>query len=215
MIDNTIVQLIKNHSINGVLDVGANTGEYAINMHTIFPSIKILSIEANPECRDILERNFDGVCEIEYVISCLSDSKRETIFYGTIENPTCTGNSLYRENTKHYSDEKIIKSTIQTETLDELLNRTDKMGKYQFMKIDTQGSELDILKGATETLKYVKLIVAETSILEYTIGSPLQGEIVSYLQNCGFRVLGSVEDHRFDCGLGAVFQQDLLFEKDS
>ena len=214
MINSVIVDLIKKHSINGVLDIGANVGEYAFNMHSIFPSVKILSIEANPECRDILETNLGGVSEIEYVISCLSDGKRETIFYGTTENPICTGNSLYRENTKHYSDEKITKSIIQTETLDELLNRTDSMGKYQFRKIDTQGSELDILKGATETLKYVKLIVAETSILEYTIGSPLQEEIVSYLKNCGFRVLGSVEDHRLDGGLGALFQQDLLFEKD-
>jgi FkbM family methyltransferase len=214
MIDFALVNLIKKHSINGVLDIGANTGEYAINMHSIFPSLKILSIEANPSCSAILETNLGDICEIEYIISCLSDGKKETIFYGTTENPTSTGNSLYRENTKHYSDEKITKSAIQTETLDELLNRTGKMGKYQFMKIDTQGSELDILKGATETLKYVKLIVAETSILEYTIGSPLQGEIVSYLQNCGFRVLGSVEDHRLNGGLGALFQQDLLFEKD-
>ena len=214
MINSAVVELIKKHSINGVLDIGANVGEYAINMRSIFPSIKILSIEANPECSTILQTNLGGVYEIEYIISCLSDRKKETIFYGTTEDPRCTGNSLYRENTKHYSDEKIIKSIVQTETLDELLNRTDKIGKYQFMKIDTQGSELDILRGATETLNHMKLIVAETSVLEYTIASPLQGEIISYLQNCGFRVLGSVEDHRFDGGLGDLFQQDLLFEKD-
>lgn len=80
--------------------------------------------------------------------------------------------------------------------------------------IDSVLSELDVLRGATETLNYMKLIIAETSVLEYTIVSPLQGEIISCLQNYGFRVLGSVEDHRFDGDLGDLFQQDLLFEKD-
>lgn len=209
MINYQTVQLFQKYDISGALDIGANIGQYAINIHSLFPSVKILSIEANPECSAILETNLGGVSEIEYIISCLSDIKKETIFYGTTKNPICTGNSLYRENTEHYSDEKIIKSKIQTETLDELLNRTDRMGKYQFMKLDTQGSELDILKGATETLKYIKFIVVETSIVEYTIGSPLQTEIVSYLQNCGFYMLNSVEEHYHE---GKLIQQDLLFE---
>ena len=64
MINSAVVELIKKHSINGVLDIGANVGEYAINMRSIFPSIKILSIEANPECSTILKTNLGGVYEI-------------------------------------------------------------------------------------------------------------------------------------------------------
>ena len=51
MINSAVVELIKKHFINGVLDIGANVGEYAINMRSIFPSIKILSIEANKSWR--------------------------------------------------------------------------------------------------------------------------------------------------------------------
>jgi FkbM family methyltransferase len=213
MIHQAIIDTIQKYNIAGVLDVGANVGEYVLDMHHIFPNMKIFSIEANDECAPFLEKNIGHIPQVKYIISCLSDSEKETVFYGTREHPTCSGNSLYRENTKHYSDEKLIVTKIKTETLDNLLERTNNKNKFDFLKIDTQGSELDILQGASETLKYAKVLVVETSLLEYTIGSPLQSEIITYLTNLNFSVLGCVEEHRLDGGVGALFQQDLLFVK--
>ena len=64
MIDINTIQFIKKYNIKGVLDIGANRGNYAKEMHSIFPSIKIFSIEANKECYSFLEKTIGNILMI-------------------------------------------------------------------------------------------------------------------------------------------------------
>lgn len=50
--------------------------------------------------------------------------------------------------------------TVKITTLDELLKNKSKLGKIG-LKIDTEGSELDIILGAKKTLKFTRFVIAE------------------------------------------------------
>jgi FkbM family methyltransferase len=74
---------------------------------------------------------------------------------------------------------------IQVDTLDRLLEDAH-VRKVDFLKLDTQGSELDILRGATETLRDVFAIDVEVEFQPLYQAQPLFGEVDRHLRGCGF-----------------------------
>jgi FkbM family methyltransferase len=65
----------------------------------------------------------------------------------------------------------------------------EKIEAIDFLKIDTQGSELEILKSAKNTLNKVLLVEAEVEFTEMYDGQPLIGEFVNYMSQQGFEIL--------------------------
>jgi hypothetical protein len=94
---------------------------------------------------------------------------------------------------------------LTTDTLDEIVNED----QYDFIKIDTQGAELDILKGGLKTLERAKLVLLETSVIPYNKDAPLQRDVISFMRDHGFDSY-SVIDQLI---LSNIHQEDLLFKK--
>ena len=65
-------------------------------------------------------------------------------------------------------------------TLDKLVSKNN-IPLPDFIKIDTQGSELDILRGGEKTISNCSLIYLECPIIEYNMGSPNLSEYIEYL----------------------------------
>ena len=129
----------------------------------------------------------------------------------------CTGNSYYIENTKHFENDKFQK--IKSTTLNKFIRK--KNLNFDFLKLDTQGSELDILKGGSEVLKKVEYIIIEcsTSKNSYNKGAPGEKEICDFLSLKGFKYKLLIEEHlwcdtkHFNFKYGDVFQKDYLFSR--
>jgi FkbM family methyltransferase len=99
------------------------------------------------------------------------------------------GNSIYKENNRTYFPENnyLIKETITLDTLVE-----QKQYPYpDLIKIDAQGSELDIIKGASKCLENATHLIIEIvrENIEYNIGSPKRHEVIDYLKNIGYLCL--------------------------
>jgi FkbM family methyltransferase len=77
------------------------------------------------------------------------------------------------------------------------------------LKIDAQGSELEVLAGATRLLSHVDEIFVECSFVEFYRGQPLVDDIVVELHSRGFRLDGVFSVVRD--GRGHCLQADLLF----
>lgn len=194
--------LLKNYNIKSVLDIGANIGQFFDLLNNDF---YVFCIEANKDCEEFLKLKTNS-----YAIACLSKEKGKQTFYKTKINSLSTGNSLYRENTRHYSDENLVCEVVDTITLDELLAEKQQDIKFDLIKLDTQGSELDILKGGLNTLKNAQFVLTETDVSGYNIGVPCQQDIIAFLNDNGFKLIGVTEQHFAE---GKLVQQDLLFEK--
>jgi FkbM family methyltransferase len=127
-------------------------------------------------------------------IGVLSDQDGKTVeFYENKENPA--GNSYYRENSQFspaathlYSDEhKVIKVAS---TLDTVVKQRG-WPAPDLIKMDIQGAEMDVLKGAQETLKSCQNLILELQTVEYNTGAPLKDEVISYVESLGFRLVES------------------------
>lgn len=196
--------LFKSYNVKSVLDIGANIGQFFDLLNNEF---YVFCIEANKDCEEFLKLKTNS-----YAIACLSKEKGKHTFYKTKINSLSTGNSLYRENTRHYSDENLVCEIVDTITLDDLLAEKQQNIKFDLIKLDTQGSELDILKGGLNTLKNAKLVLTETDVSGYNIGVPSQQDIISFLNDNGFKLIGVTEQHFAE---EKLVQQDLLFEKEN
>jgi FkbM family methyltransferase len=175
---------------------------------TRIPDAFVLCIEPNKECEPYLKHL--KKYGVDYIICCPSDKKSTKNFYKMKSDPIATGNSLYRENTFHFSDENTLVELIETDTMDSILNAHGMSSiPFNMIKLDTQGSELDILRGCSSTLKSVKLVVAETDVANYNHGCPSQKEVIDYMESRGFATIGSVEDHYLG---DRLIQQDILFK---
>lgn len=182
------------------LDIGANTGQFFYKFKEFFPESYVLMIEANPYC-DLFLKKTNG----DYRILALSDTKKSLTFNTVGRKPHAKGASFYKE--VHYEDNGILKLNINTSTLDdEFLGK-----KFDIVKIDVQGSELDIIKGGKNFLKNIPLLLIEVPLEEYNIGAPTATDIIDELKNLEFFIVDIIDEH-FDKH-NRLVQIDLLFSK--
>ena len=152
-----------------------------------------------------ITEHYIGNSGIDYKIVYLSDEVKDTIVYKTTYNAFNTGDSLYKENTTHYNDENY--ELVNTKTLNQVMIDR-KLPQPDFLKLDVQGAELDVLAGASDVINGCKLILAECPISPYNIGSPEINDYLNYFKKIGFTPLRITEQHN---DAGALLQVDILF----
>jgi hypothetical protein len=81
-----------------------------------------------------------------------------------------------------------------------------------FVKIDVQGAELDILSGAGEILDDCHLMYLECPVLEYNAGAPTFEMYIKYMLSLGFVPLYVLEQHVVR---NSLMQVDILFIRES
>lgn len=184
-----------------ILDIGANVGQFYKESMMVFPNAYYYLIEGNRSCEDVLR-----TLGVDYSITLLSDVAKQVDFYIRKNEPRCTGNSIYRENTSFYDDDQIIIEKKQTKTISNIfLNKT-----FDLIKIDVQGSEIDIINGGIDIFKKAKGILMEISLVEYNINSPAKEFVYEYMDNLGFKpveLIGNI-NHPITYEL---IQQDIFF----
>jgi FkbM family methyltransferase len=125
-------------------------------------------------------------CNVDYQMACLSDNDDSTKHF--YQNDIMFGgNSLFREigfdkDITFPKENYVLKQTI---TLDSVV----KQNKYPFpdlIKIDAQGGELDILKGASECLEHATYLIVELQHVEYNEGANLAPVVIDFLKNIGW-----------------------------
>jgi FkbM family methyltransferase len=173
------------------LDVGVCKGHAIPYILQQLPSLnRVEMIEANTMHEEDLI-NLSVKYDIPYRIEVLSDEIKEVTFHlnGKGKNSTGPGNSYYLEDTNHYLDTP--SETRVTNTLDNIYNNGE---TFDLIKMDTQGSELDIIKGAKNLMKSVKGIILEENVFRYNFGAPLHDEIKVYMDSIGFELVALLDD---------------------
>ena len=119
----------------------------------------------------------------QHHVGALSDVSGKTVrFYQNDLN--CTGNSYYREINHDVFPESTARD-LETCTLDQIVK--DKGFKpANLIKIDVQGSELDVLLGAKEVIASCSDVVVELRHTPYNEGAPEAPEVIRFLEGMGF-----------------------------
>tara|TARA_B110000902_G_scaffold149406_1_gene172056 strand:- start:461 stop:1108 length:648 start_codon:yes stop_codon:yes gene_type:complete len=178
-----------------VLDIGAHFGNWYKTIKSIYPDAEVLSVEANPNCTTKLSR-----VNPNSIISCLGKEEGTTQFYINPSDPYCTGASMYREQTELYNHPTEI--TLPVKTLDSLNQQFD------FIKMDVQGAEFDVIKGGLNTIHNATILQLELEMLDYNKGAPKASEIITNLYNLGFDLFDIGSFYYWDKKLN---QSDMFF----
>ncbi len=181
-------------------DIGASNGEWAKNIKKYhLPKTEIFCFEANPRHQaDLLRAGFRNLCGT----ALSKPGVKEVTFY---TGGTTTGDSYYKENTSWYNDAQEFK--LPCTTLDEVVVQ-EGLPKPDFIKMDTQGSELDILEGAKTVIPFASLIYLECPIIPYNIGAPNIGDYIECMRQNTFVPIGIFETHYAE---NTLLQVDIMF----
>lgn len=146
-IENYILKYITAHDQLTILDIGANYGGWAQTVKSLVPSAKLYSFEPNTEIFNILQKNslrFDEWSVFNFGISSISNTS--DFFY--IPGKSGQG-SIYKNN----AILDVLSTTPPRKIRVNLLRFVDTelykkaITHFDFVKIDVEGAELDVIKG--------------------------------------------------------------------
>lgn len=132
-----------------VIDVGAHLGDFVKVALAVAPDGKHFAFEPLPEMAAALKKDFPGVCVREVA---LSSEPGEIAFLHVQEEP---GYSGFRPGS-YPGDYTPREITVRRARLDDELPAD---GDVALIKIDVEGAELEVLKGALETLRRTRPVV--------------------------------------------------------
>lgn len=167
-------------------DIGSNIGFFSLTA-SLIPSIqKIYSFEPSKEIFLTLQQNIElnGLDEIITPVNKAISDKEEAVNFLT--NSNLEGIGSIKETSIH--SENKFKKTIQLNslTIDNFINLENKIITF---KIDVEGHEFKVLKGASKTL------IKNTSIL--MIEAFDSKEVIDYLKTIGYRILFKIKSNFF------------------
>jgi FkbM family methyltransferase len=194
--------------ISHFLDIGAYRGEFTRVVKTHWPEVKVWQIEADERQQPWLQT--------DAIVALLSDKPNQELDFFTLnnENSITTGSSVYKELTQYYKNPIVVKK--RTTTLDDVAKRVNFRGNWKnsgLMKLDTQGSELDILRGSENFLATYqpKYMIIETSVKPYNLEAPLVGDVIDYMRTKDYQILDIM--HCMYDNNESLLQIDILFNK--
>jgi FkbM family methyltransferase len=198
--------------VSGVIHVGANSGQerdlYACH------KLHVVWIEPIPEVFEALSTNIENYPnQIAFQRLLTDQDGAEHVFH--IANNGGASSSilelkLHKDIWPGVDYEKSVK--LRSTTLDSLIEKEQiDIGKYDALIMDTQGSELLVLKGAVSALRAFRFVKTEVPDFESYVGCCQLKDIDSYLRLNGFREISRHKFAEHKTG-GSYF--DVIYERD-
>ena len=211
-----IVQTLKHYKIDIVIDIGANEGQFAKNIIQYGYKNKIISFEPIKNIHQILKKNSKNYNN--WIIE-------ENIGFGETEgtkeiniSKNNVSSSILKIKKKFVNlkpdTEQIRKEKIKITTIDNYLNKNNFNNNKIFIKLDTQGYEENIIRGAQKKIKNITGFMLEASIEAIHNKEKDYSEIIKLMKKMGFSVW-SVERGFSNKKTGQVLQIDIIFINDN
>lgn len=192
-----------------VVDVGANKGQFSLVAHYLFPDAKIHAFEPLESERRIYRSVISGAVQI-YSVALGADEGAADFFVASRANSS----SLLtpgKGQAAAYGVGLSSTTTVSVNKLENVINATE-LAAPVLLKLDVQGAELEVLRGAEGVLPQVDAIYCEVSFVELYERQPRASAIVSFLDRHGFALSGV-----FNLSVTKQFgptQADFLFCRD-
>ena len=166
-------------------DVGANKGQTTDEFVRLMPEAKIFSIEPIPEAAGEITERFAQEPRVKVACVAMDEVKRERTFRINTFNQTSSflNTSNQAPELAYMELERLV--LVQTTTLDAFCV-THGIAEIDILKMDVQGFEGNVLRGATESLPRVRAIYAEVLFGRYYEGQTEYSELDIFLRKRGF-----------------------------
>ena len=199
--------------INTVLDIGANTGQFARLMREVLPHARIYSFEPLPDCFRALREWADGTAGVHAYNCGIGSAEGElTIF----RNPYADTSS-FRPMTELCRDQFPFTQgeqrpiSVPVRPLDSLEGELE-IEPGLMVKIDVQGFEDEVIAGGRRLLSRARLVIMEVSFAPLYDGVASFDALYASMREMGFEFRGFL-DQLVGPADGAVLQGDAMFLK--
>jgi FkbM family methyltransferase len=195
LMEKKIFKTLKNLNYNPkiIYDIGASGGWWSSATNEIFPNSTYYLFEPLVDHSEEYSipmykhtENFKNFKLFKVALGKETESKIIKLFT----------DSIYSSTILNCGYENSIEIPVECWKLDDLIE-TKSLLIPNVIKIDTQGSELEILKGMERNIKYVDFLIIETWLLRgYGEETPLINEIIEWLNNFGFKLFDFGTEYR-------------------
>jgi FkbM family methyltransferase len=186
--------LTKQEKINTIVDVGAYLGRVSQALKYLLPDAKVFAFDPVEENYAAIKKTLGGSNGVTVEKAVVSDKEGKLQFYKHVAPQTSSLLKMEYSYEKQFPLSKII--DVKSVTLDNYFQNLPLKGKV-FLKIDTQGSEISVLKGADNFLKKVSVIHIEVSFEKSYRKQSSFEQIYKFLEARGFIYIGDIPDAQF------------------
>ena len=179
-------------NINTILDIGANIGGFAQEMHRVLPGATIYSFEPLDICFKTLQTKMQKIRKFNAFKFALGDFNGETYMY---RNKLLPSSSILEMGELHKElfppTQKMMKEKIIVKRLDDVVREFNlTLEDNILIKMDVQGYEDKVILGGKDTFSKTTIIITEVSFVELYKGQVLFDSIYSLLRKLGFTYTG-------------------------
>ncbi len=207
-------KMLEHFNIETVFDIGANSGLYAKELRDdLSYSKRILSFEPlSSEFRE-LEKNAinDTNWEVfNFAIGDIDERLKINIAGNSFSSSIL---EMLPAHQSHAPESNYIgHEEIEVKKLDSIFSNLCKKKQNVYMKIDTQGFEAKVLKGAENSLPHIDTIQMEMSLVPLYEGELLFNDLYLLMINYGYSLI-NIEPGFRDIESGQVLQVDGIFHR--
>lgn len=156
-----------------IFDIGAYKGEFALECLRLWPGAKIACFEALEEKVEYLQKLSQLHTGIQVFPGLMGAEAKEQVLFHELESAS----SVLEEHIPQSFPTKTYPMT----TVDEVVNNHFEGRSPSLLKMDVQGYEFEVLKGAEHSLAGVEVILAEINLLDIHRDVPLLADVLSWL----------------------------------
>lgn len=187
--------------VDCALDIGAHCGEFGQRLRTIGFQGRIVSVEPVGSSFDVLSRvaRSDSNWEVcQFALGSRTGAAEINVSDAAAFSSFLSLSSLGR--TEYPASRASRQEKVEIHRLDDVWPSLVGDTKRIFLKLDTQGFDLEVLKGASKHLSAVVVLQMELSLKPIYNDMPKFGDALSYAEDLGFEVTGFfpvTRDERF------------------
>lgn len=206
-----LIQWIQGFEFKTILDIGANTGQFARQFRTLFPQAMMYSFEPLPACFEALESAFAADENFQAFNLALGDRNGRLEMIPNAYSPTSSFlpmRSVCKANFPIVTEEPALEvAMVRLDDLDGLSLRNPLL-----IKIDVQGFEDRVLVGGPRTIRQADMLIVEMSFVALYEGSLLFDDMHARLRQLGFEYRGNFETIH-SMTTGEVLQIDAIYRR--
>jgi FkbM family methyltransferase len=204
-----LLKIARPLGIERIFDVGANVGTWALLARAVMPHATIEAFEPLQSHCVQFGRNLAGIDAVRLHCVALGPENGQGKLHVTDLSDASSMLPLARAGRTQFGVREVNEANVQIRRMDDF-RAENQLPFPDLIKLDVQGYELEVLKGATECVLAAKAVIVEMSFAEYYERQCTFHETVAFLAGSGL-FLAALGDHT---PTGVVLgQADMIFLK--
>lgn len=204
-------RLLESHSIDLVIDVGANSGQYGKSLRSLGYQGRIVSFEPMTQAFHELANSIRSDANWQAYAFGLGESQKDEELHVSENSISSSILPMLPEHEKfaprsHFIDTQVV----HIRKLDDIFEEISGNANNIWLKLDVQGYEDRVLRGAAASIRHITMIQIELSFRPLYADQANLVKIITLLDDLGFTLVG-IEPGFMDYSTGELLQADGIF----